>query len=164
MTATMDPRIRRRSLIPFLFAAAMLPMLVANGALIWFAVQSKPALVADRPFETGRTYNRELHAAAAQDRLGWSARLDTTLRAGAAGRVALAVADRDGAPVAGLAVELRIWRPVGALPEQRLALTETATGRYEASVTLPQAGKWQFDIIARRGGDEFVQARRVIVE
>jgi nitrogen fixation protein FixH len=164
MMMTRGTPARRRSLIPWLFAAAMLPMFVANGALIWFAVQSKPALVADRPFETGRTYNRELRAAVAQDRLGWSARLAGELRAGTAGRVALAVTDRDGAPVTGLVVELHVWRPVGALPAQHLTLTETASGRYGASVTLPEPGQWQLDIVARRGGVEFVQARRVIVK
>jgi nitrogen fixation protein FixH len=164
MTLSPDTRTRRRSLIPFLFPAAMLPMFAANGALIYFATQSKPALVSERPFEEGRTYNSELHAAAAQDRLGWSARLDATLRAGTTGSVALDVGDRDGAPVAGLAVELRVWRPVGALPEQRLRLTETGAGRYTASIALPQSGQWQFDIVARRGGDEFVQARRVVIQ
>ena len=154
----------RRSLIPFLFPVAMLPMFAANGALIYFATQSKPALVSERPFEEGRGYNRELRAAAAQDRLGWSARLDAKLRAGTAGSVALDIRDRDGAPVAGLAVALRVRRPVGALPEQHLPLPEVGAGQYAASITLPQPGQWQFDIVARRGGDEFVLARRMVVQ
>src|SRR3954447_8549223 len=91
--------LRRRSLIPLLFPAAMLPVFAANGALIYFAAQSKPALVSERPFEEGRTYNRELQAAAAQTRLGWLARLDAPSRAGTAGPVALDISDRSGAPV-----------------------------------------------------------------
>jgi nitrogen fixation protein FixH len=164
MRTRSDTRARRRSLIPLLFPAAMLPVLAANGALIYFALQSKPALVSERPFEEGRTYNRELQAAAAQDRLGWSARLDAPLRAGTAGSVALDVTGRDGAPLTGLMVELRVWRPVGALPEQRLRLAETVSGRYTASIALPQAGQWQFDFVARRGTDEFVDARRVVIQ
>ncbi len=155
--------VRRRSLIPWLFPAAMLPVIAANGALIYFALQSKPALVDTHPFEDGRTYNRELVAASTQDKLGWTAALEPPLRAGTVAPVAFAVRDRAGAPITGLAVELLIRRPVGALPDQLLVLAEAGPGRYTAAVTLPLAGQWQFDIVARHGGDEFVFARRVVI-
>lgn len=155
---------RRHSLIPWLFPAAMLPMFAANGALIYFAARSAPAVVADRPFETGRTYNRDLAAAAAQQRLGWSAVLDTQLlRASIPSPIVLDIRDRAGAPVAGLAVELRVWRPVGASPDQRLRLAETEPGHYAAAPTFPAAGQWQLDIVAKRGEEEFALGRRVIV-
>jgi len=51
----------------------MLPVLAANAALVYFAIHSMPALVSTHPFEDGRTYNREIAAAIAQDRLGWAA-------------------------------------------------------------------------------------------
>ena len=101
--------------------------------------------------------------AAAQQRLGWTAALEAPRRAGVPASIALAMRDRAGAPVTGLAVELWIRRPVGALADRRLALAEAGPGRYTAPVTLPLAGQWQFDIVARRGADEFVYARRVVV-
>jgi nitrogen fixation protein FixH len=154
---------KSRSLIPWLFPAAMLPVLAANGALIYLALQSKPALVDEHPFEDGRTYNRELAAAAAQEALGWRAAFDRPARAGRASPVTLELRDRDGMPVKGLAVELRVWRPVGALPEVQMRLSERSPGRYAASVTLPLAGQWQFDFVARRDAEEFVYAQRVVV-
>jgi nitrogen fixation protein FixH len=161
MPRSVEPR--RGSLIPWLFAAAMLPVLAANGLLVYLALQSKPALVDAHPFEDGRTYNRELSAAAAQQRLGWNAALDAPGRAETAAPVAFTVRDRNGAPVTGLAVELLVRRPVGALPDRRLTLSEAGPGRYTTALTLPLGGQWQFDIVARRGGDEFVYARRVVV-
>ncbi len=154
---------RRRSLIPLLFPAAMLPVLAANGALIYFALQSKPALVAEHPFEDGRTYNRELAAVAKQAALGWTASLETPRTSGAAARIAFDIRDRDGAPVTGLDVELRLWRPVGSEADLRLHLAEAAPGRYVAPVTLPHPGQWQADVVAARGDDEFVLGQRIIV-
>ena len=156
-------RRRRRSLIPWVFPAAMLPVFGANGALIYFALQTKPALVDAHPFEDGRTYNREIAAAAAQQALGWRTRLSAPDRAGIASPVALDVRDRHGAPLRGLDVELWIRRPVGARPPLRLHLAETAPGRYAAAVRLPLAGQWQFDVVARRGGEEFAFGRRIVV-
>jgi nitrogen fixation protein FixH len=154
---------RRRSLIPWLFAAAMLPVFAANGALIYLALQSKPALVDAHPFVDGLTYNRELAAARAQQGLGWNAALEPPRRAAAPAPVAVTLRDRSGAPVTGLAVALTVRRPVGALPDRRLALAETGPGRYAGAVTLPLSGQWQFDIVARRGDDQFVYARRVVI-
>jgi nitrogen fixation protein FixH len=153
----------RRSLIPWLFPAAMLPAFAANGALIYLALQSKPALVDQHSFEDGRTYNRQLAAAAAQQALGWTVALTPPSRAGIASFVALDIGDRTGAPVTGLAVGLWIRRPVGALPDQRLRLAELRPGHYAAPLELPLAGQWQLDFVARRGADEFTYARRLVV-
>lgn len=154
---------RRRSLIPWLFPAAMLPVLGANGALIYLALQTKPALVDAHPFEDGRTYNREIAALAAQRALGWRAALSAPSRANAAGPVTAVLRNRSGAPLRGLAVEVWIRRPVGATPPLRLHLAETAPGRYAAAILLPLAGQWQLDVVARRGRDEFAFGRRIVV-
>jgi len=155
--------VRRRSLIPWLFPAAMLPVIAANGALVYLALESKPALVDAHAFKDGTAYNRDLAAAGAQERLGWTAALQPPGRAEEAAPIAVTIRDRSGAPVTGLAVELSIRRPVGALPDRRLNLTESGPGRYAAAVRLPLAGQWQFDVVARRGGDEFVYAQRVVI-
>jgi nitrogen fixation protein FixH len=155
--------VRRRSLIPWIFPAAMLPILAANLALIYLALHSMPALVDSRPYQDGRAYNRDLAAAAAQATLGWSSEFEAPTAWGRPSPVGLVFRDRSGAPVRGLDVELWVRRPVGALPDQRLRLREAAPGRYASVVTLPLAGQWQFDVVARRGRDEFVFARRVVM-
>ncbi|MBV9824880.1 MAG: FixH family protein [Alphaproteobacteria bacterium] len=154
---------QRRSLIPFVFPLAMLPVFAANGTLIYLALHSKPALVSEHPYEDGRAYNHELEAADAQAALGWTATLNAPLRPGTPGPIALDMSDKTGAPVQGLQVALRIWRPVGRLGDIRVLLTETAPGRYTGLVTLPAAGQWQFDFMARRGEREFAYARRLSV-
>ncbi len=154
---------RRGSLIPRLFPVAMVPFFVANGALIYLALESKPALVDAHPYENGRAYNRDLVAERAQRRLGWNAALEPPRQAQTAGLIVFTVHDRDGEPVTGLAVELSIRRPVGALPDRRFMLAEAGAGRYSAALMLPFAGQWQFDVVARRGDDQFIYARRVVI-
>ena len=163
MSAAASPR-RRRSLIPLVFPAAMLPVFVANGLLVYFALHSMPALVAGHPFEDGRTYNRELEAAAKQTVLGWTATLEAPRTANVADRIVFAVLDSADAPITGLVVALRIWRPVGSEGDLRVALVEVAPGRYAAPVTIPEPGQWQFDIVATRGDEEFVLGKRIVVQ
>lgn len=153
----------RRSWIPWLFPAAMLPVLLANAALIFFAVQTKPALVDAHPFEDGRTYNRALAAAAAQDRLGWTATVALPASARAPAPLDVAIHDRAGEPVRGLIVELLVERPVGAQPDRLLPLAETAPGHYTGMLALPSAGQWQFTVTARHGADAFVEVRRAVL-
>ena len=154
----------RRSLIPWLFPAALLPVLAANAALIYLAIESKPALVSEHPFEDGRTYNRELEAAAKQTVLGWTATLEAPRTANVADRIVFAVLDSADAPITGLVVALRIWRPVGSEGDLRVALVEVAPGRYAAPMTIPEPGQWQFDIVATRGDEEFVLGKRIVVQ
>jgi len=61
----------RRSLIPLAFVAGFAVVAAANGALIYEAFRSQPALVTAKSYEEGRAYNRELAAAARQAALGW---------------------------------------------------------------------------------------------
>ena len=164
MTAIIaSPRGRRRSAIPWLFPAAMLPVVAANGALIYLAVESKPVLVAEHPFEDGRIYNRELAAAAKQAARGWTASLEPPRTSGTPTVVIVDICDRDNVPVTGLQVKLRLWRPVGTESDLRLYLSEASAGRYAAQVTLPLPGQWQLDLVATRGEDEFVLGQRIIV-
>jgi nitrogen fixation protein FixH len=155
-------RTQRRSLIPLLFPLAMLPMFAANGTLIYLALHNRPTLVSEHPYEDGRAYNRELAAAAAQNALGWTVVFMPANQVQTPTPVTFEVTGRDGAPVTGLHVDLRVWRPVGAINDLLLTLAETRPGHYTASVTLA-AGQWQFDIVARRGEQEFAFARRVTV-
>jgi len=151
----------RRSLIPLAFVGAFAVVAAANGALIYEAFRSQPALVSAKSFEEGRAYNRELAAAARQAALGWSPELELAPRAGEPAELVLRFADRDGGPVESLAIAARLVRAVGRDAAIELAPAETAAGRYVAAVVLPAPGLWQLELVARRGEDEFVLARRI---
>ena len=151
--------LRRSQWIPWVFVAAFVVVAAVNGVLIWSAITSSPGLVADHAYELGRHYNQELAAARAQASLGWTASLDV-----ADGEAVFAVTGRDGAPIAGLDVDLVALRPVGAGEPLAAKLVEATPGRYRAPLALTRAGQWQLDLVARRGAAEFVLGKRILVK
>ena len=121
----------------------------ANGALVFFALESFPGLVADKPYETGLAYNRVLEAAHRQATRGWTSelRLDAT-----GGRVVVRMAGADGKPVQGLAARVTLRRPLGEAQDRRVTLRETSPGLYAAEGSLPLAGRWTATVEAEQGG------------
>ena len=81
----------------------------ANGALVFFALESWPGLGTDRAYEEGVAYNRTLEAAREQSGRGWVSAL-----AYEGGAVRVRLAGPGGAPVTGLDARITFCRPVGA--------------------------------------------------
>lgn len=150
--------------IPWSFAGALGVVVMVNGALAYFALTSSTGLVTEHPYESGNDYNRVLAAAAAQDALGWRGTLAFTATGAEAGEIAVELADRAGRKLTGLAVTALVTRPVGPLPDTRLALAEAEAGRYRSPVALTGPGQWDVQIVARRGGEIFQFAQRIVVK
>lgn len=122
----------------------------ANGALVFFALDSFPGLVTDKPYETGLAYNRVLEAAHRQAARGWTSALRWD---GAGGHVEVRIAGPDKTPIQGLAARVIFRRPLGEAHERRVTVHETSPGLYVAAASLPLAGRWLGTIEAERGGD-----------
>lgn len=146
--------------IPWAIAGALGCVVAVNGALAYFALTSSTGLVTEHPYDSGNNYNRVLEAAAAQDALGWRGALRF---APDAGEIAAEFTDRAGQPLTGLAVAARLVRPVEPLPDLVLALQERAPGRYVGTIATNHPGLWEVRTTARRGGDRFEFAGRIVV-
>ena len=83
--------------------------------------------------------------------------------AGHAGEVAFTYLDKDGAPLKGLDVQALVDRPNVTGSEQRLTLTAKGDGVYAAQVSLPQAGQWEFDVLAFAPDATYQLQRRFVV-
>ncbi len=149
--------------MPWAIAGAFLVVVTANGALAYFAVRSDTGLVSKHPFELGNGYNRVLDAGAAQDALGWRGRVRFVDEKGLSGRLIAEFSDAHGAPIAGLAVEVSVVRPVEPLPEQDVTLSASGQGSYAAPVTLARAGQWDVRVTAARGSDVYQFVQRIVV-
>lgn len=150
--------------IPWSFAGALGVVVAVNGALAYFAVSSSTGLVTAHPFESGNDYNRVLAAAETQDALGWRGTLAFTAAGAGAGEIAVELADRAGQKLSGLAVTALVARPVEPLPDTELRLVEADAGRYRSPVALTRPGQWEVRVVARRGGDVFQFAQRIVVK
>jgi nitrogen fixation protein FixH len=150
--------------IPWTIALAFVVIAGVNGALAYFAVQSNPGLVSERPYELGTGYNRVLDAAAAQDALGWRGAVQWLPEGGQRGTVAVDLKDAAGLPVAGATLTARLVRPVEALGATDLVLAETGPGRYAAAATPPRPGQWDVRVVARDGERRFQFQQRIMVQ
>jgi nitrogen fixation protein FixH len=128
-----------------IFLAFFGTVFAVNGALIYQAVSTHTGLVANEPYRKGLAYNERIGADERQARLGWS----ETLEVGRDGRVILVLAERDGRAVRGLEVEGVLGRPATNRYDVKLALSETAPGRYEAHMAAVAEGSWLVALEAR---------------
>lgn len=142
-----------------MFLAFFAAVFVVNGAMIYSALSTHTGLVANEPYRKGLHYNERIAADERQARLGWTDKVDV----GRDGRVGVALADSGGRPVSGLKVEVVLGRPSTNRHDVKLALTETAPGRYEAQTAPLAEGAWLITLDARAASnveDPIYRSRR----
>lgn len=132
-----------------------------NGVFLYTALSTHTGLVAQEPYRKGLHYNDRIAAAERQDALGWTPDLRLTPESGA---LTLALTDAGGLPVSGLEISGVIGRPSTARHDTKLALFETAPGRYAAAVGAREPGDWLITLEAARetsaGRDTLYRLRR----
>ncbi len=140
----------------------------ANGALVFFALDSWPGLTTDNAYEEGLAYNRTLDSAAAQARLGWTSAVVFTPAEKKengpwTGQLRLRLTGRGDIPVTRLDARARFRRPVKEGFDVTVTLEEVAPGQYAAPVALPLAGRWYADIDVRRSGATVYRMRHKLM-
>jgi nitrogen fixation protein FixH len=163
------PRARRPDgwWYPWLFVGAMVLVVVVNGGLVFFALNTWSGLETEQHYLKGLAYNDNLKGAEAQERLGW--RVEVAFATVAAnsprtGQLTASFHDRAGLPLAGLAVEALLIRPTQTGFDSKATLAHQGDGLYAAPVELPLAGQWDVRVHAWRGPDAFQTVRRIQVQ
>jgi nitrogen fixation protein FixH len=155
------------SWIPWTILGGLGAVMMANAALVYFALASAPGTVSERPFEEGNAYNGVLAQDAAQASLGWTAQaslagLVPDAAGGRRGEIVLVLKDRTGAALRQAEVTLTLQRAVGPVEVLRSVPSEAEGGRYVALLDLPHPGLWIVEIQARRGADRFFTSQRLL--
>ena len=114
-----------------------------DAAFLVAAYRSFPGQVSVTPYEDGLAFNRDVARRQAQAALGWSA-----TAAPVAGGVQVEIADRQGAPVQGLALTGLLRRPATEAGEIALKFSEASPGRYFATAR-PGGGAWDLEASAK---------------
>ncbi len=143
--------------------------LSSEGLPSWLRARMPPARTAQGPVTTrfpgvleDHYYQREAEYNAWQERMriqaerGWSVRKGWLAEHPVAGRemvFQIVVSDRAGAPVAGAAVHGRFMRPADSSLDRPFSMHEVEAGRYQASLVLPEPGRWELRLEIRRGED-----------
>ncbi len=154
----------RRSLwIPWLICGLMSVVVVVNAVLIYCAEHTFSGLDTEKYYQAGIDYNTSLKDAAASAALGWTAKA-TIETDGTADQVRVAIIDKSGAPVSGLAVSLHLVRPVSTAMDQFLDLKPTAPGVYVGDAHLPARGAWELRMEATGGKAPWQATQRLFVK
>lgn len=124
---------------------------VANGALVYYALQSWSGLTSSDAYREGIAYNRTLATAQRQVALGWRSRVSFDGK-----HVTLRIHDSDGTPLPKLSVSLRLIRPVRSGSDVDGTVIEVAPGIYVADFVAPLPGRWVAAVMAHDGtGHEY---------
>ena len=117
-----------------------------NGYFAYSAIHSLPGEQRGATYEAGLHYNATLAEQRAQDELHWSHK--SQLLPGSP--LSVAIADANGSPVAGLAIEGWLERPASKGADRKLTFKEVDAGRYEASAEGIGAGTWVLSFMAQK--------------
>jgi nitrogen fixation protein FixH len=143
--------------IPWLFAGGLGLVVLVNGALVYFAVETFSGLTSDHAYESGLAYDQTLTAERQAAALGWT----MDLAIGATGELAVRFVGRDGRALDGLSVSATFVRPTLAGYDFTRTLAGLGEGRYGATVEAPLPGVWDIRLLAVKGASVWQTVRRV---
>ena len=144
---------------PWVLAACMGVVIVANVTMVCVALGTFPGEAGSDGFDLSNHYNRVLNAVQRQAALGWSLRL----LPGDAGRPVLLLTDRTGAPLHGARIEATAERPLGPPQTTHLRFRDAGNGRYVADAMLTAEGQWELQVFAAVDGHTLATTQRLVV-
>jgi nitrogen fixation protein FixH len=133
-----------------------------NVVMMTLAISTMPGIEVESPYLAGIKYNSEITAARAQADRGW--RMASHIVRDADGRAVVTVEarDRSGAPLAGLAMSVRLARPTDARADHAVTLTERSGGTYFGEAADVIAGIWDFELEVDRGAERMFRSKNRI--
>lgn len=131
----------------------------ANVVMATLAITTMPGTEVENPYLAGIKYNGEISAAREQAARGW--RMTSHVDRDADGRAVVKVEarGRDGAPLTGLAVTVRLARPTDQRADRIVALTERGNGSYFDETADVVAGVWDLEFEADRGDQRMFRSK-----
>lgn len=154
---------RPSSWIPWLFVGGFMVVLIANGALLYYALQSWTGIETDSAYDKGVNFNEQIDSAEAQARLGWRSELTFEPRGERRARVTLLLEDSAGAALEQAEVVASFVRPTQEGHDLSLVLSPLGEGRYGAEAELPLAGQWDLKVEVEHRRGQYRLSERVQV-
>jgi nitrogen fixation protein FixH len=133
-----------------------------NVTMMTLAISTMPGTEVDNPYLAGIKYNSEISAARAQEARGW--RMTSHVGRDGDGQAVMTIEarDRDGAPLTGLALSVKLARPTDQRADRAVALAERSAGRYAGKTSGVAAGIWDLEVEADRGGERLFRSKNRI--
>ena len=120
-----------------------------NVTMAVLANRTWSGLVVPNSYVASQNFNEEAAEAHRQKALGWKETLSHD-----AGLLTVTLSDKDGQPLNGMKVRVRIGHPVAEQFDHDLTLAQTGPGQYSIKSPLG-IGTWDADVTAERDGRTF---------
>ncbi len=152
---------------PYIFVAAFMVVLVANGIMIYSATSTFTGLETENHYEKGNAYNTNIAMTRRQAELGWQveAKVDPVADSSMGARRLVAVEasfkTKDGASLDGMAVRALFIRPVQPGHDVSIPLVSKGNGLYAARAELDFHGVWDLRVVAIAEKDSYQLAQRI---
>jgi hypothetical protein len=150
-----------------IFLGGLLAMsIVASGVIVWVATRPDTPRPIRGYYEAAQAWDADEAVESASRQLGWTVRFELPSEVpympGMPRPVDVYVADRNGAPVSGLAGRLFAIRSSDTRLNQAadLVALPQSPGQYRTLVRLDAPGAWELRIDVRQGALRFVHAAR----
>jgi len=136
-----------------IFLAFFGVVFAVNGYMLRVAVATFSGVQTETPYKMGLAYNTRIASSRRQDERGWHVDARVIRAADGSATVTLSAADRDGAPLNGLAGRIRLERPSDKRLDREADLAAVGTGRYGTDLHDVVAGQWDAVVLLERGGE-----------
>lgn len=140
----------RRRWLAFIVGIFVFQGVLWSGAIWLVSNDPSHAVVVDYD-QRALAWDEHMQRVRQSSRLGWSAAFDVE-----GGQIRVRLVDAQQNPVDDAEVRLTLFHQARAAERTTLTLFADGEGNYTAAAPVRHAGKWRFELFARRGGDEFV--------
>lgn len=150
---------------PWVIVGGLLFVMVVNAGLLYIANKDFPGVVENDYYDKGMYYNEYLSRMEQQRLRGWKLNLGWVQepQVGEPATLRCLAVDKQGKPLSGAKVEVKLLRPGEPKADQRLVLHEIAPGDYQGTISLPRPGNWDLLLQMQRGQDAHEQQAEVWV-
>lgn len=150
--------------IPWAFVAFFMVVFLANGIMIWSALDSWRGGTAERPWAKDAAYKGVVDPDAARGGLDWDVGVDVTADGAQRSGVTVTLRTADGAPVRAKRVRVGFVRPGDETYSDTAYLVPQGDGVYAGSLAVPPTGLWKVRIAANKDDDTLRRSKQVILD
>ena len=150
--------------IPTAFIGFFALVFVANGIMIWSALDSWRGHTSERPWIKDAAYKGVIDPDSARGGLDWDVGLEVTPGEAQRSDVAVTLRTADGAPVRAKRVRVGFVRPGDETYRATAYLVPRGDGVYAGSVGVPATGLWKVRIAADKGEDTMRRSKQVMLD
>lgn len=158
--ASSSPASKRRPRIwPIILAALLIGHTVLMLVFVTIASHDSSFSIDSDYYGKAIRWDQDQARRRASDALGWNADLQVVDGSAGARAARLTLRDRNGQPIPQAAVDVKFFHHAHGREVRSCSLSADAAGagQFSNNLLLPYSGEWEFEIVAKADGREFLK-------